>query len=292
MVKSMTGFGRCEWEDGDRKVIVEIKSVNHRFCDINIKMPKKLGLFETAIRNVIKDYVERGKLDVFISYEDISEHDLCLKYNQALAEEYLKSIEKIGEDFQIPVNVTAEDLSKYPEVFTLEEQNVDEDTLWKILEETLRKACEQLCQARAQEGEKLRKDLLDKLDGMGEQISFIEERSPQILEEYQQKLRTKVEELLGDSTADEARILTEVTIFADKICVDEELVRLKSHVESMKAALDKQESVGRKLDFLAQEMNREANTILSKSNDLAVSNCAIDLKTEIEKIREQVQNIE
>lgn len=292
MVKSMTGFGRCEWEDGDRKVIVEIKSVNHRFCDINIKMPKKLGLFETAIRNVIKDYVERGKLDVFISYEDISEHDLCLKYNQALAEEYLKSIEKIGEDFQIPVNVTAADLSKYPEVFTLEEQNVDEDTLWKILEETLRKACEQLCQARAQEGEKLRKDLLDKLDGMGEQISFIEERSPQILEEYQQKLRTKVEELLGDSTADEARILTEVTIFADKICVDEELVRLKSHVESMKAALDKQESVGRKLDFLAQEMNREANTILSKSNDLAVSNCAIDLKTEIEKIREQVQNIE
>ena len=194
--------------------------------------------------------------------------------------------------FGIADDVTVTSLARYPEVFTLEEQSLDEEELWKLLEEAVSSACERFVQTRIDEGCRLKEDLLSKLDSMLEKVAFIEERSPQIVAEYQQKLHSKVEELLGDSTIDEARILTEVTIFADKICVDEEIVRLKSHIENMKETLESGGSVGRKLDFIAQEMNREANTTLSKSNDLVLSNCAIDLKTEIEKVREQVQNIE
>lgn len=292
MIKSMTGFGRCELADEHRKIVVEMKAVNHRYCDINIKMPKKLSFFESAIRGVMKKYIQRGKVDVFITYEDYTEHNVCLKYNKELAREYLDNLHAMSTQFGIADDVTATTLSRYPEVFTLEEQSIDEDELWKFLENVLVTACERFVETRITEGNQLADDLLLKLDGMLEKVAFIEERSPLIVAEYHQKLRTKIEELLGDNTIDESRILTEVTIFADKICVDEEIVRLKSHIENMKATLKSGGSVGRKLDFIAQEMNREANTTLSKSNDLTLSNCAIDLKTEIEKVREQVQNIE
>ncbi|MEI3266322.1 MAG: YicC/YloC family endoribonuclease [Frisingicoccus sp.] len=292
MLKSMTGFGRSEIANESQKITVEMKAVNHRYCDINIKMPKKLSIFEAGIRNLLKKYIQRGKVDVFITYEDYTENNMVLKYNEELAAEYVRVLQKMGEQFGIENDVRVSALSRYPDVLTLEEQTVDTDELWGVLEEALHKASEQFVEARLIEGENLKNDLVGKLDGMLEDVDFIEKRSPEILTEHRQHLEAKVKELLGDSTIDESRIVTETTIFADKICVDEEIVRLRSHITSTRNALIEGGSIGRKLDFIAQEMNREANTILSKANDLEVANRAINLKTEIEKVREQIQNIE
>ena len=292
MIKSMTGFGRCEIADNNRKFTVEMKSVNHRYLDVNIKMPKKLNFFESAIRGELKNYISRGKVDVFITYEDFSEDNSTVRYNKEVAEEYLKYLRQMVEDFGLDDDIRVSTLSKYPEVFTMEEQGVDEDELWKELRKAVAGAAEMFVQTRIAEGEHLKDDLIEKLDGMLTLVDLVAERSPQIVGEYRQKLEDKVRELLGDNTLDEGRLLTEVTIFADRICVDEEIVRLRSHIETTKKTLIEGGSIGRKLDFIAQEMNREANTILSKANDLRVSNCAIELKTEIEKVREQIQNIE
>ncbi len=292
MIKSMTGFGRCEVTDGDRKFAVEMKSVNHRYLDINIKMPKKLNFFESAIRTELKNYITRGKVDVFITYEDYGEESGSLKYNKALAEEYLTYLRQMAEEFGLEDDIRTSTLSRYPEVFVMEEQSIDEEELWKDLQKALKGAAEGFVQTRIAEGENLLKDLTAKLDGMLTHVDFITERSPKLLQEYKEKLEEKVRELLEDVHVDENRLLMEVTIFADKVCVDEELVRLRSHVEATKETLLSGGSVGRKLDFIAQEMNREANTILSKANDLEISNRAIELKNEIEKVREQIQNIE
>ena len=259
MIKSMTGFGRCEISEGDRKFTVEMKGVNHRYLDMSIRMPKKLNFFETAIRTEIKKRIQRGKVDIFISYEDLSDGQVSLKYNESLAAEYLEYFKQMEEKFGIEndVRVSA------------------------------------LVTTRTAEGEHLREDILAKLAGILEMVAFIEERSPKIVAEYREKLEAKVKELLEDTQIEENRIAAEVVIYADKICTDEEVVRLKSHVVHMKETLQSDEAgIGRKLDFIAQEMNREANTILSKANDLEVSNTGIGLKTEIEKVREQIQNIE
>ena len=292
MIKSMTGFGRVEVMEENRKFTVEMKSVNHRYLDINIKMPKKLSFFESSIRNLLKEYIQRGKVDVFISYEDYSEDNFSLKYNKELAEEYLMHLREMAEQFGLENDIKVSDLSKYPEVLTMEEQSVDEKELWAILEKALRQASEQFVSSRITEGENLKRDLCEKLDMMLSYVDFIEERSPQILGEYRSRLEAKVNELLADTQIEESRIAAEVTIFADKICVDEETVRLRSHIKGTKDALNEGGSIGRKLDFIAQEMNREANTILSKANDLAISDTGINLKTDIEKVREQIQNIE
>ena len=292
MVKSMTGFGRFEVSEAERKMTVEIKSVNHRYLDLNVKMPKKLNFFEASIRNLLKGYIERGKVDVFITYEDYSENNVCIKYNHDVAKEYLTYIRKMQDEFGLKEDFGAATLSKYPEVLVMEEQEVNEEELWKMLETALHKAAEQFTNSRIQEGGHLKKDLIAKLDNMLKNVSLIETRSPEILSEYRAKLTNKVKELLEDTSIEESRILTEVTIFADKICVDEETVRLRSHVEHMKKDIQAGGSLGRKLDFLAQEMNREANTILSKANDLTISEYGIELKTDIEKVREQIQNIE
>ncbi len=288
----MTGFGRCELTEGNRKYTIEMKSVNHRYLDANIKMPKKLSFFESSIRNELKNYVQRGKIDLFITYEDFSEDNVCIRYNKDIAAEYIGYLKNMAEDFGLDNDIRVSTLSRYPEVFSMEEQTVDEEEIWKGLAKAIQEAAEGLVQTRIREGKNLAQDLIGKLDGMLEHVAFIEERSPQIIDEYRKKLTERVYELLGDATIDETRILTEVTIFADKVCVDEELVRLRSHIETMKQSLIEGGSIGRKLDFIAQEMNREANTILSKANDLTVSNRGIDLKTEIEKVREQIQNIE
>ena len=292
MIKSMTGFGRCEIEEGNRKVTVEMKSVNHRYLDVNIKMPKKLSFFESSIRNELKNYVQRGKIDIFISYEDFSENTVSIKYNKELAAEYLKYLRDMSEEFDLDDDIRVSTLSRYPEVFSMEEQMVDEEEIWKVLAKAIDGAAESFVETRIKEGQNLADDLIAKLDGMLEHVAFIEERSPQLVDEYRKKLEERVKELLGDASVDESRLLTEVTIFADKVCVDEEIVRLKSHIETTKQALIAGGSIGRKLDFIAQEMNREANTILSKANDLEISNRGIELKTEIEKVREQIQNIE
>lgn len=292
MIKSMTGFGRCEVADERRKFTVEMKSVNHRYLDANIKMPRKLNFFESAIRNLLKEYIERGKVDVFISCEDYTENNFSLKYNEEIAMQYLAHLQKMSEKFGIENDIRVSTLSRYPEVFTMEEQTIDEKELWAGLEKAVRGAAEQFLNSRIAEGEHLKADLCEKLDEMMAYVDFIEERSPVIMQEYRERLKEKVRELLEDRQLDDARIATEVTIFADKVCVDEETVRLRSHIKSMKDTLEAGGSVGRKLDFIAQEMNREANTILSKANDLKVSDVGISLKTDIEKVREQIQNIE
>ena len=292
MIKSMTGFGRCEITEGQRKFTVELKGVNHRYLDVNIRMPKNLSFFESSIRNLLKQYVQRGKVDIYITYEDTSENQVSLKYNVKLAEAYLAYGRQMQEMFGLENDIRVSTLSRYPEVLTMEEQAADEEELWDGLEKALKGAFTQFVETRTAEGENLKKDILTKLDEMLELVDYIETRSPEIVAEYRTKLENKVRELLCDTQMDESRIAAEVVIFADKICTDEETVRLKSHIGHMKSTLDEKEGVGRKLDFIAQEMNREANTILSKANDLEVSNHAIDLKTGIEKVREQIQNIE
>lgn len=293
MIRSMTGFGHGEVSnDKNQKVTVEMKSVNHRYCDISLKLPKKLAMFEANIRNIMKEYASRGKIDIYVSYEDLSETAVSLHYNQAMAAEYMQVFKKMQEDFGIETKITAEALAKYPEVLTLEEVQQDEEVWWELLEAALRQAAEKFVETRTIEGANLKKDLLGKLDQMAADVAFIERRSPQIISEYRAKLEEKVKEFLEDSTIEENRIAAEVTLYADKIAVDEEIVRLQSHISSMTDVLESNESIGRKLDFMAQEMNREANTILSKSSDVDLADHAIELKTNVEKVREQIQNIE
>ena len=292
MIKSMTGFGRFEVSNDKRKITVEMKSVNHRYLDVSIKMPKKLNFFEAAIRNELKSYIQRGKVDMFITFEDFSEDNVTIKYNKDIAAEYLKYLKEMSQEFSLENDIRVSTLSRYPEVFSMEESTQDEEEIWKELKQCIDKAAEGFVETRVTEGENLKNDLLGKLDGMLKNVGIIEERAPQIIAEYKAKLTEKVEEMLGNTQFDEGRILTEVTLFADKVCVDEELVRLHSHIEATRDTLMEGGSVGRKLDFIAQEMNREANTILSKCNDLTISNVAIELKTDIEKVREQIQNIE
>ncbi|MBS6396053.1 MAG: YicC family protein [Clostridiales bacterium] len=292
MIKSMTGFGRCEVSEGSRKITVEMKSVNHRYLDVNVKMPKKLNFFDSAIRSVLKEYIQRGKVDIFVTYEDMSEGNAALTYHPQIAAQYMEYFRQMEEQFHLKNDMQVSVLARCPEVLVMQEQQEDEEEIWHLLESALRGACSNFVETRIREGEALKDDLIAKLDEMLKVVAYIEERSPQIVAEYRQKLEAKVRELFADAQIDESRIATEVTIFADKICVDEEIVRLKSHVEATRAALTAGGSVGRKLDFIAQEMNREANTTLSKANDLEISSRAIDLKTEIEKVREQIQNIE
>ena len=292
MLKSMTGFGRCENVTDEYKISVEMKAVNHRYLDLSIKMPKKFNYFEASIRTLLKKYIQRGKVDLFINYEDYTQGNMCLKYNRALAAEYMDYFNKMAEEFSIQNDVKVSTLAKFPEVFSMEQAPDDEEHLWGILSAALEEAAVKFVQSREVEGEHLKNDLLGKLDYMTGLVDYIEERSPQILTEYRAKLEAKVQELLNGTAIDEGRIAAEVTIYADKICVDEETVRLRSHIENTRKDLLSGGSVGRKLDFIAQEMNREANTILSKSSDLSISDKAIALKTEIEKVREQIQNIE
>jgi uncharacterized protein (TIGR00255 family) len=288
----MTGFGRYEKTTETYKLTVEIKSVNHRYLELGLKLPKKLNFFEVSIRNLLKTYIQRGKVDVFITYEDYNEEQVCVRYNKSIAAEYLKYIKSMSEDFGIENNVRVTDLARFPEVFNLEEQGIDEKELWAEIEEVVSEAAKRFVESRITEGERLKADLVAKLDNMLTYVDFVEERSPQVVNEYREKITAKVAELLGNTQIDQSILATEITLFADKICVDEETVRLRSHIINMKNVLNEDEGIGRKLDFIAQEMNREANTIMSKANDLALTNKAIELKTDIEKVREQIQNIE
>lgn len=292
MIYSMTGFGRAELSESEKKFTVEIKSVNHKYFDLNIRMPRKFNLFESNIRNLLKEYASRGKIDLYISYEDLSESGTSLKYNKALAEEYYHFYKQIQEDFNIDDDIRTSTIARSTDVLILEEQEINEEEMWSLLERPLKDAFSAFRSAREKEGEALKQNILGKLEEMQGHAAFVEERLPQIISEYREKLTERVKELLENSQIDEGRIAAEVTMYADKIAIDEELVRLTTHIRHMKDILEKGGESGRNLDFIAQEMNREANTILSKANDIAISDRAIDLKTEIERIREQVQNIE
>lgn len=292
MIRSMTGFGRSETVTETYRLTVELKSVNHRYFEPNIRMPKLFNEFESGIRTLLKKYIERGKVDLFITWEDLSPEQAALRYNRSLAEEYVRYLRQIRDDFSLPDDVKTSTVARMPDVLTMEEAPSDEEKMWSILSEGIRRACEQFVAARENEGENLKTDLLQKLDNMSALLTGIEARAPQILSEYRKKLEDKVKELLNGTNVDEGRIAAEVTIYADRICVDEETVRLRSHIDAARKELKTGGAVGRKLDFIAQEMNREANTTLSKSSDLEICDRAIALKTEIEKVREQVQNIE
>ena len=292
MIRSMTGFGHGEVETGERRMVIEIKTINHRYLDVNIKMPKRLAMYDGKIRNILKDYMERGKVDLFVSFEDNSINAGRIYYNEALAGEYYKYLNQMSETFGLDLDIRTSTLSKYPEVLEFKENDSDDSELYELLEKALKAALEDLVKERETEGEKLKADLLAKLDDLDGYVAKIEARSPDILKEYKERLYAKVQDFMADNKLDEGRIAAEVTMYADKICVDEEIVRLKSHISGMRDILKKGGAIGRKLDFIAQEMNREANTTLSKSTDIEITDIGINLKTDIEKIREQVQNIE
>lgn len=290
----MTGYGRSELNTETCRISVEIKSVNNRYLDIGLKMPRQLNPLEAQIRKVLKTGIQRGKVDVYITYEDLTESNVSIKFNRKIAEEYLERLHEMAEDFNLSDDVRVSVLSKFPDVLTREEESPDESKIWDDLEGVIQDAVRKFLDARIREGEFLRDDLLAKLDLMEENVKFITDKSPALVEAYRKRLYDKVRELLEESAIDNSRIVQEVTIYADKVCVDEELVRLQSHIQTAREALlsDGKEGVGRKLDFIAQEMNRESNTILSKSDDQEVSDRAIELKTTVEKVREQIQNLE
>lgn len=293
MANSMTGYGRAEVSAEGRKFTTEIKSVNNRYLDLNIRLPRQLNPFEAKIREELKKTIHRGKVDVYISCENLEDQGTKVRYNRTLAGEYLQSIRSISEDYGLPVNLSAERLSQYPEVLVLETADEVNEELPLPLLACVQKAAEQFSEARAREGAFITEDLLRKLDGLQEGVEKIRANAPVILEKYRAGLYARMKEILQDTQIDETRILQEAALYSDKICVDEEMVRLESHIRAVRAELCKSdESVGRKLDFLAQELNREANTILSKTDNAESADIAIGLKTEIEKIREQIQNLE
>lgn len=292
-MKSMTGYGRGEALQYDRKFVVEIKAVNHRYNDVTIKLPRAMIMYEDRIKKVVTQKVFRGKTDVFINFESFSDEDITIDFNKPLADAYVKVINQIKERYNIEYPIHLDLIAKFPDVVSVEKNyNVsDDDKIWNCLETALNMALDNFVAMRTVEGESLKNDIIAKLAGIKETVAKIEKRSPMVAEDYRQRLINRLKEL-NDLSVDEGRIITEVTIFADKACIDEEITRLYSHIEQMKTIVNDTAPVGRKLDFLVQEMNREVNTIGSKSNDLEITNCAVDLKSEIEKIREQIQNIE
>lgn len=292
MIQSMTGFGRGEAADDKYKITIEMKSVNHRYLDVSIRSPRKLNCFESEVRNQIKTFANRGKVDVFINLEVIEKNNGGVHYNSDVASAYLKGLSQIAEEFDLDNKVNAYQLSRYPDVFTAEEEEYDEEALLALLQSALKQAGQQFKESRTTEGATLYLDIQSKLENISKVVEHIVERSPQLVEEHRKKLTEKVQELLGDTKIDEAVLATELIVYSDKICVDEEMVRLRTHIKHVSETLQEGENVGRKLDFLIQEMNREANTTLSKANDIDIANYGIELKTEIEKIREQIQNIE
>lgn len=291
-MKSMTGFGRGEFSSDSLKFTVEMKSVNHRYLDANIRIPKEYAYLDTSIRSELKRYLGRGKVDVFVTYEILGEAEYDLQFNEHLAQEYVDAYARMAERFHLTNDLTAARLGAQPEIFRLRQDSMDEDEVWNVLKQAVDQALEMLLEARTREGENLKSDLMEKLSRMNTLVDAIADRYPEIISAYELRLKEKIATLLEDNQIDESRLAAEVVLFADKLATDEETVRLRSHIDTMKKELEKGNDIGRKLDFIAQEMNREANTILSKANDLDTSNFAIDLKTLIEKIREQVQNIE
>jgi uncharacterized protein (TIGR00255 family) len=292
MVRSMTGFGRCEITEGGQKAVVEIKSVNHRFLEMAVRMPRKLGSLESRVREEVRKYAARGKIDISVSYENRDVSSVRLLYNRSVAQNYLDIFAQMSSDFGMDNSVGLLDLASLPDVITEQEPESDDEAVWAFLKRAVDGAGRQFSEVRAIEGENLRKDLLGKLDSLSALLDSVEEKSPEIVANYEKKLRERVNSIAGEVPVDENRLAQEVVLYADKICVDEEIVRLRSHFSQARETLEEGGAIGRKLDFIVQEMNREANTILSKTDDVLLSQTAIGMKTGIEKVREQIQNLE
>ncbi|TCO78972.1 YicC/YloC family endoribonuclease [Marinisporobacter balticus] len=293
MIKSMTGFGRGEAKDLERQFTVEVKSVNHRYNDIVVRMPKRLTYLEEQLKNIVKGKIKRGRVEIYITFENIGETDAKISVNAPLAKQYVESLKNIREDLQIIDDISVSLISKFPDVIKVEQKEEDEDATWGCLQEATNKALKMLMEMRMAEGKKLAEDIENRCMYISNIVEHIENKGPQVVLEHKEKLRDRIHELLEDATAiDENRLNMEVALIADKCSITEEIVRLKSHIHQLKKALEENEAIGRKLDFLIQEMNREINTVGSKSNDLEITNYVVDIKSELEKIREQIQNIE
>ena len=293
-MKSMTGYGRGECTMYERKFTVEIKAVNHRYNDITVKLPRAIMGFEDEIKKAISKKVFRGKLDVFVNFESFSQEDVNISVNEPLAKSYTETLRKLKSDLQLKGDVTIEMVSKFPDVITVD-KNISNENTENEIRECLMKAVEDATDAfvamREVEGETLKKNIIEKVAFVNDALQKIEERAPFVSKDYRARLEAKLADL-DEIQVDESRLLTEVMLFADKACIDEEITRLHSHISQMYSIVEESVPVGRKLDFLVQEMNRETNTIGSKSNDIQITNHVVDIKSEIEKIREQIQNIE
>lgn len=292
MIKSMTGYGRGECEENNRRFVIEIKSVNNRYLDINIRLPKHLIALEDNIRKYISARVSRGKIDVFVNQDKFSDDDIKVVLDEQIASYYYNVYSELKKKFNLQEEITLSLLAKAPDVIIIEKNEEDIETVWETMKKALDEALSVFIDMRTKEGLKLKQDILERCAIINRKVDLIEKRSPGIIEEYREKIKLRVSEFLKDVEIDEAKLLNEVAFFADKVNIDEEITRLKSHIEQIRATLESDEAVGRKLDFLIQEMNRETNTIGSKANDLYIANLVIDIKSELEKIREQVQNIE
>jgi uncharacterized protein (TIGR00255 family) len=292
MIKSMTGFGRGENSQDGKEFTVEIKTVNHRYSDIFVKMPRQIGFLEDKVRELVAKAVSRGKIDVYITYNNYSDDARVVTLDEGLAKTYISATESLRDKFSLKDDITVSLISRYPDVLKVEQAKEDEELLWSTLKEAVLKALDALVKMREIEGEGLKNVLLDRADYIDSIVAEIAKRAPEIPKEYQLKLTARIKELLDQQTIDENRLATEVAVFADRCSIDEELVRLTSHIGQLREALSVDQPVGRKLDFLVQEMNREINTIGSKANDLSITKNVVEVKSEIEKIREQIQNIE
>ena len=292
MIKSMTGYGRAEEVLHGRDITVEIRSVNHRYFEFTCRTPRSCAYLEDRLKKQVQSAISRGKVDVGLTISAVENENSTVQINHRLAAEYLTALRTMGQELGLADEITLSCMTRFSDIFTVSRTEDDEDEVWQDVSHVLAEAIEKFIGMREVEGERLRADVLGRLDVLEEHISFIEKRSPETVEEYRRRLTAKLTELLAGAVPDENRILTEAAIVADRLAVDEETVRLRSHIGQVRDILESSDPVGRKLDFLVQEMNRESNTIGSKCNDAAIAKHVVELKSEIEKIREQIQNIE
>lgn len=292
VLKSMTGYGRNEAVINGKKITCEIKSVNHRYSDYSVRVPRYYGFMEDRVRTYISGYISRGKVDVYVAVESYDEADKEIRLNAGLAGSYINALRELCDKFGLKDDISVSSVARYSEIFKAEKLDEDEEELWNMVLTVMEPMVKQFVSMREREGERIEKDLCARVEYMRTLAAKIEERSPETVNEYKDKLYQKIKEVLGDRTIDEARVLTEVAIFADRVAVNEETVRLESHFKEFYEIISKNEPAGRKLDFLIQEINREVNTTGSKCNDIEISKLVVELKGEIEKLREQVQNIE
>ena len=292
MVRSMTGFGRGEATVDGRDIVVEIKSVNHRYFEFNCRTTRGYSFLEEKLKSYIKDSVKRGKIDVYVSLTQKEDTELVVKINESLAQGYINALKKLSQEYGIKDDISVSTVSAYSDIFQVRKTPEDEEEVWNAVKPVLDSALKNFISMRETEGEKMKADVMDRAERILSIVSEIELRSPERVKEYEARLKEKIQELLGSAEYDEQRIITEVAIFGDKVAVDEETVRLRSHFDQLKVLMNGDGEVGRKLDFIIQEMNREANTIGSKANDSDLAHKVVDIKAEIEKIREQIQNLE
>lgn len=292
MINSMTGFGRFEGQINGRNITLEIKSVNHRYLEFSCRLTRGYSFLEEKIKSYISSVISRGKVDMFVSITEPEDTPAEVQINHNLAQGYVNAMKELSEKYNVINNVSTVDIGRYPDVLTVNKAPEDEDVVWNDVKEALDSALKDFTAMRRDEGKRLKADILGRAKTIIKIVSEIEKRSPETVKEYQSRIKEKIEELLNSKEYDEQRVITEVAIFADKIAVDEETVRLRSHFEQLKTYLNDDKPVGRSIDFLIQEMNREANTIGSKVKDAELAQKVVQIKNEIEKIREQVQNIE